>query len=158
MSFDELTGAESRSSKAVVANSLMFISGLSLVFIAIGASIGSGRVASGISQLHSGSWWRADYFFRAICHRRVQAHFFRPLHSAPSSAQASRRFRICVCWSRFRRRLDAMCWSDSGLNTRVGSICGSNQNRHIIAADLLCWARHSIFSVSDCDRAVLVAL
>lgn len=41
MSFDELTGTESRSSKAVVTNSLMFISGFSLVFIAMGASIGS---------------------------------------------------------------------------------------------------------------------
>jgi cytochrome c-type biogenesis protein len=41
MSFDQLAAAESRSSKAVATNSLMFISGFSLVFIAMGASIGS---------------------------------------------------------------------------------------------------------------------
>ena len=41
MSFDELTAAESRSLKPVITNSVMFISGFSVVFIATGASIGS---------------------------------------------------------------------------------------------------------------------
>jgi len=41
MSFDELTAAESRSLKPVITNSVMFISGFSIVFIATGASVGS---------------------------------------------------------------------------------------------------------------------
>ena len=41
MSFDELTAAESRSLKPVITNSVMFIAGFSVVFIATGASIGS---------------------------------------------------------------------------------------------------------------------
>ena len=41
MSFDELAAAKSRSLKPVITNSVMFISGFSLVFIVMGASIGS---------------------------------------------------------------------------------------------------------------------
>ena len=41
MSVDELSAAKSRSLKPVITNSLMFISGFSIVFIATGASLGS---------------------------------------------------------------------------------------------------------------------
>ena len=41
MSLDELTAAESSSLKPVITNSVMFISGFSIVFITTGASVGS---------------------------------------------------------------------------------------------------------------------
>jgi cytochrome c-type biogenesis protein len=41
MSFDELTATESRSLKPAITNSIMFIFGFSVVFTAMGASIGS---------------------------------------------------------------------------------------------------------------------
>jgi len=41
MSFDELTAVESHSLKPVITNSVTFISGFSIVFIATGASLGS---------------------------------------------------------------------------------------------------------------------
>ena len=41
MSIDELSAAKSRSLKPVITNSVMFIAGFSIVFIATGASLGS---------------------------------------------------------------------------------------------------------------------
>src|SRR5262249_48862201 len=89
MSIDELSAAKSRSLKPVITNSMMFIAGFSIVFIATGASLGSlgGRLLDyrNIIQVLGGIL--IIFFGLYITGGCSQAHFFGPLYSTTNRAQ-----------------------------------------------------------------------
>src|SRR5262249_59523755 len=87
MSIDELSDVKSRSLKPVITNSMMFIAGFSIVFIATRVTRLFGRTALGLSKHYSGSGRHPDYFFWLVHHGCSQAHFFGPLYSTPNLAQ-----------------------------------------------------------------------